>query len=165
MIDKANLIREIDASTEQLTATITAVDDNLFDKTSGPGWSPAEIAEHILVLETKVNYGLLHAHPTERPVDGKLAAIKQGLASFEKKYDAPDFVKPTGSIKDKAALIEGIRKQRSLLKQHVTSLDLSESCEMRHPVIGAMTRLEWVYFNIYHAGRHVEQMKSISNRQ
>jgi hypothetical protein len=162
MIIKEQLIQELDGSTDELINMLSFTKDEAFNnKITEDSWSIADVAEHLLILETSVNHALQKTHATERPHDLKIEPMRQGLADEEKKFNAPDFVKPTSLHKDKIQLMEGLKKQREILKKIIQTKDLTETADFKHPVIGSMTRFEWIYFNIFHTHRHLKQIEKI----
>jgi len=162
MINKEKLLSDVDESTSNLLSAINDCKDENFNRTPGENsWSQAQVAEHILLLEIQVNQALRKAVATQRPVDLKVEPLKKGMASFERKYTAPDFILPTASHKIKIQLADALRKQRDILKHIIETTDLTETPTYKHPQIGDMTRLEWIYFTISHSDRHVQQMKNI----
>jgi hypothetical protein len=162
MINKEQLISEVDNSTNNLVGAIMNCSEENFNLSPGENqWSQAQVAEHILLLETIVNKALHKADITERNVDLKVELLKKAMASFERKFTAPDFILPTTSHKTKTELIDALTSQRNILKQIILTTDVSETPTYRHPQLGDMTRLEWIYFIITHSDRHVQQIKNI----
>ena len=160
MINKEQILSDLDRSTDELIRQLLSCDEKDFNKSRGDNcWTVGMVAQHILLLETQVNYALQKAKKTERPVDSKLAFVTKGLDNLEKKFDAPDTIVPTPDEKDRKELIDALKKQRNILKQIIQTTDLEETPIYKHPVIGDMTRLEWIYFNIHHANRHVKQLQ------
>jgi hypothetical protein len=165
MINKEQILSELDQSTNELIAQLQQCDEANFNKSPGANsWSAAQVAEHILLLETQVNRALLAADITERQIDLKIIPLKKGFENAEKKYVAPDFIIPSASHKNKQELIDGLKKQRDTLKQIIETTDLTHTPKYKHPVIGDMTRLEWVYFTIYHTERHLRQLQTIARQ-
>lgn len=59
-------------------------------------------------------------------------------------------------------MMRRIQVQRHAIVQAIETKDLSELCtSFKHPSLGECTRREWVYFSIYHAERHLKQLKMI----
>ena len=161
-MQKEELLSEINSSTSQLIETLLKVNEEDFNKKNSPeSWSVADVAEHLLILETNVNFAMQKTHATERPANLKIEAMKLGLADMERKFMAPDFVKPTWQLKQKNVLITELKKQRDILNQIILTKELAETSDFKHPVIGSMTILEWVHFNIFHTQRHIKQIKTI----
>jgi hypothetical protein len=162
MIDKEQVIIDLDKSTNELIAQMEKCEENDFNFSPEIScWSTAQIAEHILLLETSVNRVMQKAVKTERQIDLKLWPMKKGFEDPLKKYQAPDFIHPSINPKPKTDLINGIITQRELLKQYIRTSDLTETLIYKHPVIGDMTRLEWIYFIIHHGARHMRQIEKM----
>lgn len=157
------LLADLDASTKDIVETLLHFNAETFvDKPSGEEWSAAEIAEHLLMLEVSANRVLGgDAIPTNRPPDEKIAMIKWGMED-ETKRQAPDRVKPGGVYTNPQQLIEKLKQQRDQLREAVTAADITEACtSSKHPVMGTLTKWEWVYFIIYHMQRHARQLKRL----
>jgi uncharacterized damage-inducible protein DinB len=162
MIDKQEVLVEVDDSTSNLLQTISDCSEENFNRNPCENcWSQAQVAEHILLLETKVNKALYEADATERNADLKVGLLKKAMASFERKFTAPEFIQPTDLQKNKQELADALLKQRHILRNIIHTTDLTETPTYKHPQIGDMTRLEWIYFIITHSDRHVQQMKNI----
>ena len=157
-----SVIDELEESTRMLIKELSAFSDEQFFQRPAEGiWSAGEIAEHILLLESRANEGMHTARTGNRPIDLKIIPMRDGLKEDEKKYVAPTIVIPKGEMKNKQALLQALVLQRDVLKNLIRQMDLSLITEFRHPVIGSMSRLEWVYFHIYHTERHVRQLRSL----
>ena len=162
MIHIESVLDDLEGSTKMLMEELSAFSDHHFFQRPAEGsWSAGEIAEHILLLETRSNEGMLTARPGNRPFDLKIIPMRDGLREDEKKYAAPSIVFPKGESKNKESLLDALVQQREVLKSMIRQMDLSLITEFRHPVIGSMSRLEWVYFHIYHTERHVRQLRSL----
>ena len=99
--------------------------------------------------------------PTNRPPEQKLALIKEAMESSTKRV-APGMVTPSESRHEPQEMAQQLIKQRELVKRLISGLDLTEACRVyKHPSLGTLTRLEWVYFNLYHAERHIRQMEGL----
>jgi hypothetical protein len=163
MIDREQVLSDLEASTRELIEQLMSCEEKDFNKSPRENcWSAAMVAQHILLLETQVNHALQKAEKTNRPIDLKIAPVKQGMENLELKFSAPDFIIPDTDHKNRQELIDALKKQRDILKKIIQTTDLEEMPTYKHPVIGGMTRLEWIYFNIHHAQRHVRQLQAAS---
>jgi hypothetical protein len=159
-MNRDNVITETEQSTKELLDFFSSLNDHDFNNISlANGWTPGQVAEHILLLETQVNKTLPFAHKTERQPDLKAEPVRQGLSDLSRKFVAPEFIMPGKGDKNKDLIIANLAQQRQILKGYIESTDLNETVDYKHPVIGSMTRYEWVYFLIHHAQRHLAQMK------
>ena len=161
-MDKAALIASLDASTDRLLQTLQTFDAENFNVQASPtGWSPAGVAEHLLILDLVANKILrTEAITSTRPSDSKVALIKGAMEDMGTKRVAPETVAPKGGEKDVAEMIAALRQQRDALKEAIQNTDLTEACTARkHPALGTLTRLEWVHFIICHTDRHRLQLE------
>ncbi|HVF82410.1 MAG TPA: DinB family protein, partial [Flavisolibacter sp.] len=155
------LLAELDACTKNFLEILGQFNkSNFIQKRSENEWSPAQIAEHLLLLEITANKAITGTTiPTNRTPDKKVPLIKWAMEDTTKRV-APESVLPSDRITDAETAIEKITQQRGALREAITSLDLSEACMLfKHPALGTLTRLEWIYFTIYHMQRHLQQMK------
>lgn len=166
-MDKQILLDDLDASTENLIKTVAQFDDHNFNyKPSDEEWSAAQVAEHLLILEITANKAISgETIPTNRAPDAKIALIKRAMEDGTKRT-APERVKPSNLITDPQAAIEKFKKQRSKLREAIINADLTEACvSFKHTALGTLTRWEWIYFNIYHLQRHLQQMKRLQSSE
>ncbi|MGZ5190137.1 MAG: DinB family protein [Flavisolibacter sp.] len=166
MINKKQVVADLDRSTNDLVAQLEKCNDQDFNTPPADNcWSSAQIVEHILLLETSVNQALQKAEITERHFDLKVLPVKHALENLQKKWQAPEFIHPTSIPKQKNELIKSIIVQRDILKELIANSDLSHTPLYKHPVIGDMTRLEWIYFNIHHSDRHMRQIENMQKKE
>lgn len=161
-MNKELLIADLDASTESLIQQLETIGQDRFNKQpSHTGWSAAQVAEHLLILEVFANKVVSgETIPSTCPPDSKVPLIKGAMEDMETKRTAPEQVIPSADEKELSHLITAIRAQRDLLKQRITTTDITEACiSSKHPALGTLTRLEWIYFTIYHTERHRKQLE------
>ena len=162
-MDKEILLSELDASTKNLFESLSGFNETNFNyNPSETGWSPAQITEHLLLLEIVANKALTgETIPTNRPPDKKIALIKWAMED-ETKRVAPPVVIPSNTLKNVDELVQQLKKHREKLRAIAADADLSDACmSIKHPALGTLTKLEWVYFTICHCNRHVRQMNKI----
>ncbi len=163
MINRELLIEQLEASTTEMVEHLLWFTDQNFNiHPSADQWSAADVAEHIVLLETKVNEALQQMVVSERPVDQKIAPIKKGLENHERRFAAPLFIHPTKGEKERDELIKLFKEQRLILQSIIRTADLEQTTVYKHPTIGDMTGLEWVHFNMYHTKRHQRQLENIA---
>ena len=84
MINRELLIEQLEASTTEMVEHLLRFTDQNFNiHPSEDQWSAADVAEHIVLLETKVNEALQQMVVSERPVDQKIAPIKKGWRTMK----------------------------------------------------------------------------------
>jgi hypothetical protein len=163
MINRELLTEQLEESTTELVQHLLRFTDENFNiHPSEDQWSAADVAEHIVLLETKVNEALQQMVVSERPVDQKIAPIKKGLENHERRFAAPLFIHPTKGEKERDELIKRFKEQRLILQSIIRVADLEMTTVYKHPTIGDMTGIEWVYFNMYHTKRHQRQLENIA---
>jgi uncharacterized damage-inducible protein DinB len=160
---------EFDAQKDFLEDTKSIVDfvrslDNqkLNTKPTAKEWSVLECLEHLIVIEklAKKVFDLESVEP-RRPYFSKIEMMKNGLLNFNEKYEASEIFLPTGLYSDSNKALEDFENQRKEISKKGDLKLLYIGIE--HPIFGKLTKLEWVYFCIFHAQRHFEQMKRVAS--
>ncbi|MBO9701424.1 MAG: DinB family protein [Sporocytophaga sp.] len=167
MKNAAELIEELNNSTNMLTNKINQFKDNDFNVKPEPNqWSAGDVAEHIYILESFINKVLVGTCiSTERNPEEKILVVKNIFSNFDKKLNAPDPIAPSVNIKTIDQLLNDIKTSRLITEQIVSAHDLSLICkDFVHKGFGEMTRTEWVHFCIYHTERHLHQMQKIKEK-
>jgi len=165
MYAREHLLQSLESSTHALSRFFSSVDEKDFNDQKGNGWTIGETAEHIVLLERLVNEGLPFAHVSSRDPLLKIEPVKSGLQNLTQRFAAPDFIVPAKGMKDQQDLVSQFLVERKKMLQLLSVLDLNETVDYRHPVIGSMTRLEWGYFIVHHAERHLAQMNALQENR
>lgn len=157
------IISDIDLSTQSLIECTERVPENIFNsKPSENSWSPGDILEHLMIIEGYVNS--LYTGETKKCVRNPLLQIEKiekTFMDFQKKYSAQGPVIPSKNEKIKQTILTQITKSRTAFVEAVKLHDLTEIClGYEHFFFGQMTRVEWIYFNIYHSKRHIRQIEN-----
>lgn len=163
-MSKDNVLSDLEETTQALTETVSHFTHEAFNrKPSAERWSAAQIADHLLKVGFSTYKAITgEAMPTTRPPEQKIAMIKQGLEDEVTKRIAPERVLPSADVQETAGITEKISKQKDALKEAVLSSDITDACmSFKHPVLGTLTKIEWLYFHIYHVQRHVRQLKRL----
>lgn len=157
------ILAEWQQITDRLSDLIVTFSPEAFLLQPSPDkWSAAQQAEHLLKVDM-TTYQALKSEtvPTNRPPDGKVALIREAMECNTKRI-APERVQPSATALEPQAIEEQITALREKVAGLVGELDLSEACHVyKHPSLGTLTRLEWVYFNMHHAERHIRQMEEL----
>jgi len=162
-MDKTIILADLDNSLSNLEKTITGFIIEGFNRSpSATAWSPAQIVEHLLLLERIAMKAINGATiPTNRAADSKVGLIKWAMEDETKRL-APGIVVPSDTTLNAQQLIQQIQQERQKIKTSIASADITEACtEFKHPVLGTLTRFEWLYFIIYHTERHRKQIERI----
>jgi hypothetical protein len=159
------IITDLAANTKKILTAFKTFDAAKFTRKPFPGsWSPAELGEHLLAVEYSVSKVLQgSAEATERDPQHKIQVVKDAFSDPDKKYTSPETMIPTGKITKQAELLERLWSQREFQTALISEMDMDLLCtEFKHPRLGGFTRIEWVYFNIQHTERHLEQLKKMA---
>jgi hypothetical protein len=155
-IASGSLLGHIDGFAESL----------FYQRPANGGWSAAEIVEHLVILEqmiTDIVYG--PALPAGRVADEKIAEIQKVFGDRQRKLHAPPPIAPLGTPIAKRELSEKLRESRSLLFEATELTNLNElSTGYEHAFFGKLTRLEWIYFTIFHGDRHLHQLLQLEQQ-
>jgi hypothetical protein len=131
-------------------------------KRSDGGWSAAQVGEH---MNKSHGLGALlrgTTTDTERDPAQFIPNLKDTFLNFENKMQSPEFVVPEDKIYGKEALIRELSEKIADSKMAIHDLDLSLTCtDFVLPQSPPFTRLEWVYFLVFHTMRHTEQLKKL----
>jgi len=130
-------------------------------------WSAGQVAEHLAKVET-ATLRLFNGKtkPADRDPEAKIKTVKREFLDFEKSFTAFEPIKPGENSKDKQKLVSTLKHTRKMMMELIRSdKDLSVICtDFEHPLFGSFSIIEWIYFNIYHAERHIKQLEGIKNR-
>jgi uncharacterized damage-inducible protein DinB len=159
----------LDSERAALIASVAQVREQDRSRRPAPDcWSIAEVLEHLATVERGVAKLIAKRgrqtpapdQPTASPLD---AARIASLRGRETRRDAPDFVRPSGTISAADAL-RALEETRAGLRQAVLDADPAslDHCTHPHPVLGAITLRDWVHFVAHHEARHAAQVAEIA---
>ena len=137
-------------------------------KPSGGGWSVAEVAEHLTVVEESVMSGIgqaLQSPPTPEKrgeTAGKDDLIMKNIPDRSRKVQSPEAVTPTGRWSTRDALVADFKLRRGKTIEFIqrTPADL-RSHMFPHPFLKLLDCYQWTLMLAAHADRHVQQMKEV----
>ncbi len=149
-------------------------DAELNFRASDDAWSIAEIVEHLSIIEKQMcaltMKLLAHAEASVEagapPFDLQSNPISiQAFAeqAAREKYQAPEAVRPTGtvSVADSLAGMQGTRASLRQLQPRLEAANLS-SATFPHPFFGALNLYEWLAFIGMHEARHLRQIEAVA---
>lgn len=165
MENKEAIVSTLESTFSELDKAIKRFDESTFNqKPAKGGWTAAQVAQHLALAGTGIDGVLLgETRTTEGAPDRQVASIKEVFLNFDLKMTSPDFIEPAEEVYDQRTLLAQLKNVAETLVKLVNDLDLSPTClAFEVPVWGFMTRLEIIYFVIYHAQRHTRQLQQIS---
>ena len=159
-----DILIEMDQTANKLLQTVSAFPKDQFNTVPFEGsWTAAQVSDHILKSVSGVHKMLYGpTKPTDRLPDRKAEAIKSMFLDFETKMKSPEFVLPGNSPIEKEKLLNALEEITAKMIEAIKTLNLSETCTaFELPGFGEFTRVEWIWFAIYHTQRHTHQLKNI----
>ncbi|RZL48810.1 MAG: DinB family protein [Pedobacter sp.] len=164
MINKDEIAADFNQAFAELDKAIKLFTDKDFNVIPfADSWTAGQVAEHILlsndgfgeVLNDKVE-------DATRAVDHLKIQLKEILLNFENKMKSPEFILPALKDYDKQVQLTKSSKIKNAMLKSINDLDLSKMCvSFPLPGLGFLTRLEAIYFVIYHTERHAHQLNEI----
>ena len=138
----------------------------------GGGWSLAQVAEHVALVE--VSTGKLisrklftEAAPPEvlAATAGKDRGLVVRLPDRSDRREAPDFVTPSGKWGTRDELLRAfeVARETNILQLCDPTRDLRRYAAA-HPIIGPLDAYQWGLFLSLHLSRHLDQMDEIAGR-
>ena len=158
-----DLLKELKDAKTELLEVISSVPQEQFNTVSFEGsWTAGQVAEHILrAVGPDVLYGA--TKPTERQPDEKVEQTADLFLNFDIKMQSPDFILPSDKPKNKHVVLTMAEKTYNKLIEAADTLDLSATClAFEIPGFGAFTRMEFLWFYVFHTQRHIHQLKNIA---
>ena len=152
LLDKAfsELLAMIGALREPVLNTIPFTDS----------WTAAQLAAHVTKSNISIAQALdMEANKTERNADERALELKEIFLDFTIKFQSPQFIRPAQGMYEKEELIAKLKKSIEQLKEQRNKVNLSEILSL--PALGEITKLELLYFVLYHTQRHTHQLKNI----
>lgn len=160
-------IQQLDDNTSAILTVANNCTPEQLNARIGEGWSVLEVLEHIFITDKviykKINSPQGGTHTEEEILgNGKLQHIL--VNKRDTKITAPDTLQPKGVLQDTAGFEQLFTTHRDQLKEEISNGTLTiDNRIYKHPFLGDMTVADWLYFVVYHAQRHLDQVKEILN--
>lgn len=163
---KNDLQREIANTKEELLEGLDLFDqENINIIPFEDSWTAGQVAEHILmsisgILETIKG----PAKPTERNPEEHIKQLGDIFLNMDIKMKSPDFIIPSDDPQNIVSLSVALGSTLDGIKQVAENDDLTVTCTgFDMPVLGPLTKLEWISFASFHTRRHTQQLKNIAH--
>ena len=158
------LLQEFEAATNGYLEIVSGLNQEEINTVPFLGsWTAAQVTEHLCKSDNAMIKALNGpVYPTNRPPDAGVNSLRDTFLDFSTKLPSPDFIIPSATTHEKDSLMEAFTTGREQIGNAIKSLDLTTSCQM--PIFGEPTRLELIYFVIFHTQRHTNQVKRISEK-
>lgn len=130
-------------------------------------WNILEIIEHILITErTIVNIIIKPSNELSQSdeIIGKGKLYEVLINSINKKITTIESLKPKGDIQDIIYFKSIFKTHREAFKKDLqTGKIIIDSRVFKHPYLGDMTVVDWLYFLLYHTQRHLQHILVVLN--
>lgn len=162
-IDKSQIQEKIDHTFDQYINQVERVENDRIGKSpSTDSWSAGQVCDHILkVCISTMRLLRGEGKPVDRDPAAKVEYIGKEFANVEKQFQAFGPIRPDEKPPNRRRIISGLNSVRKRFHEYLADdPDLTLLCtQFTHPLFGEMTRLEWLYFIIYHNERHLGQLR------
>lgn len=149
-----------DTGSEFLQMTSSFTEDEINAIPYEDGWTAAQVAEHVTRSNEFIQKGLSEdGKITGRDPDERAGELKKMFLNFDVKMASPDMILPTRFFYEKEAVVDNLKKSIMKLRQLSKTVNLTEAID--DPIFGNITKLELLYFVMYHTQRHAHQLKNI----
>jgi hypothetical protein len=124
-------------------------------------WSAAQVCDHINKSD-KFVLSVLEggAEPADRDPQKQIAPIRDLFLDFSTKFKAPDVSVPGEGVYVSEEVQQRLKSSRAKLEEASRWPELQLICtDSEFPGMGKLSRIEWLYFSVYHAQRHLHQLR------
>ena len=123
-------------------------------------WTAAQVILHVTKSNLSITQALnMKAKASHRSPDVRVQELKDIFLDFNTKLKSPDFILPEKDIYDKETIFTNLEQSIERLIKESEKVNLTEA--IHHPAFGDITKLELLHFVVYHAQRHIHQLKNI----
>lgn len=154
-------LKEFNTTTDTLWKVVNEYSEEQINEIPFEGsWSAAQVIVHV----TKSNSGIakamkLDGEKINRDADARVDELKNTFLDYSVKFKSPEFILPPDGPYEKIKVISELESSIEQLKQSSKNANLSEA--IKHPAFGEITKLELLYFVLYHIQRHTRQLRNI----
>jgi hypothetical protein len=164
-----SLQEKIQTNTLELLKSFNSLShDEIKFKPSEKIWSVLECVEHIFLIAEAVSKVISTPEgavknendKTELFGEQKLNILLVSNRAF--KVPAPDYVSPKGRFVKSEDAVQNINSVMGKIILHIDSHTIDvETHTIKHPVLGEMTKVDWIHFMIAHTNRHILQIEEL----
>lgn len=165
----SELQQKLKESHTQFVATIRNVSDDDFTKSINQKWTAGQQLEHIIKSVAPVNQAFALPGFLLKILFGKANRPSRSYAQLVEKYQgklsaggyAPGRFAPAAvDLEQRELYLNKLEKLARSLSNRLQgfSEDQLEKLVLPHPLLGKLTLREMIYFTIYHAGHHENQV-------
>jgi uncharacterized damage-inducible protein DinB len=134
-------------------------------------WSVLEVLEHIFminkaVLKVIVTPALEKSNNTSYELFGESKLNHLIVTKRANKVPAPEFSNPTGLFTTITDAEQNLNSLIDKIVDYINEINIEqETITLKHPILGDMTKVDWIHFMIAHTNRHllqIEELKAVA---
>jgi hypothetical protein len=163
---KTELLTELSSTKGALLNTLGRFSgDNINMVPFEGSWTGGQVAEHVYLSASGILRALNGpAKPTERNPEQYVKPLADAFLNFDIKMQSPDFIIPSNQPKNRELLIKMLEETFDGIINATETTELTATCtDFEMPVLGALTRIEFIHFTVVHTKRHIHQLEKILN--
>lgn len=160
-IHTKELFTSLDNTWTEISDLIASTNESIVNAVPFEGsWTAAQLVTHVTKSNRAIVQGMqMEGKATERNPREGVQKLKEMFLNFDTKFKSPEFIVPENKVYDKEMVVASLNKSIEQLKTERIKVDLIEMIHL--PVLGEITKLELMYFVLYHTQRHIHQLKEI----
>jgi hypothetical protein len=161
VVAPAGITAQIDETGQELYQLVASLTEEQFNTVPFiDSWTPAQLAVHVTKSNNAIAQGMsMEGKPALRTPAERVAELKKIFLDFNHKMKSPEFIMPRPGLYEQAATLAALKKSIDQLQEKSRLADLFEV--IIFPALGEITKLELLYFVVYHTQRHVHQLRNI----
>lgn len=123
-------------------------------------WTVAQLATHVAKSNNAIAQGMeMEGKAAEREPDAGEPGLRKMFLDFDAKYKSPEFIVPEKKKYDHDEVIKVLINSIDKLEALRSKAVLVEIIDL--PIFGEVTKLELLYFVLYHTQRHIHQLNKM----
>jgi len=160
-VNTKHLFTSLDETWADLLNLIKSTDETSANLVPFEGsWTAAQLVRHVTKSNKAIAQGLeMNGTPAQRIPEEGVAKIKDMFLDFDAKYQSPEFIVPENIHFERERIITALQKSIEQLERARNNVELTEMITL--PIFGEVTKLELLYFVLYHTQRHNHQLRKI----
>ncbi|MBA3649681.1 MAG: DinB family protein [Chitinophagales bacterium] len=159
--DKNGVLASIAEAVTQLAGLMASVDEDQVNIIPYKGsWTAPQLLTHVTKSITGMSKAMLRdAKPAERNPGERIEELKKVFLDFSNTFQSPEFIIPEIGIYERHPTIGKLNEAFKQFKENAGIANLNELVEGLP--LGPITKLEIIYFTLFHTKRHLHQMRNI----
>jgi hypothetical protein len=160
-INTKEIFTALDKTSTELLQLVSSTAENIINTVPyRNSWTAAQLATHINKSNKAIGQALnMEGKVVERDPGARIGELKSMFLNFDIKFKSPEFIRPEVANYQKAIVVSDLKKSIEQLRTAGHKTVLTEIINL--PAFGEITKLELLYFVLYHTQRHIHQLKNI----